>query len=305
MKILEVLDKFIEYQTILGLTDKTLHHNKTHIEFFVLWWGNKDIKNISFEDYQKYILYLRGKKKKDSKQKLSSRTIYTYAEALKSFLKFSFDKGYIKENVYSEIKLPKFQKKTIQILTETQIKDILFYYDKNTFYGARNLFIISLMLDCGLRLSEVIKLSIFDFQVANRTIKVNGKGQKQRLVPLTDATLFYFNNYLSQFENSSFKPIMPLSVDINCLGITENAIKCFLWRMRKDLNIPNLHPHLLRHTFATMFLLNGGDPLHLQIILGHTTLTMTSHYVHIANQMRIAEQQIYSPLNKIPVCHQN
>lgn len=300
MKISKVLDKFIEYQTVLGLTDKTLHHNKSHIEFYIKWLGDKDIKNLNYEKhYLKYILYLRTKKRKGSTEGLSSRTIYTYAESVKTFFKFAYNQGYLKEDIYSQIKLPKFKKKTIQILTQSQIIDIMNYNDITTFIGSRNAFIISLMLDCGLRVSEVINLSMNDFSVENRTIRVNGKGQKQRLVPLTDNTLFYYRNYLDRLLNCF---LSPQTLFINSLGIpiTVNAIKCFLWRIRKELGIPNLHPHLLRHTFATMFLLNGGDPLHLQIILGHTTLMMTTNYVHIANQMRISEQMVYSPLSKIP-----
>lgn len=301
MKILDVLDNYIKYQTILGLTDKTLNHNRTHIEFFVLWYGNKDIKTVTFESYQNYILYLRQKQNKVSKNKLSSRTIYTYAEVLKTFFKYCYLNKYIDVDIYSQIKLPKFQKKTLQILTTEQIKSILTYYDLNTFYGIRNTFIMALMLESGLRLNEVVSLKYKDFSFENSTIKINGKGQKERLVPFTPALKDYFNKYYNIFENSTFKPIDNIFTDIAGLPITGNTIKCFFARMRKNLEIENLHPHLLRHTFATMFLLNGGDPLHLQIILGHTTLTMTSHYVHIANQMRIAEQKKFSPLSNIVV----
>ena len=299
MKISKVLDKFIDYQSVLGLTDKTLLHNKNHIKLYISWLGDIDMKNLTYKKhYEKYVLYLRSKRKQN-KEKLSSRTIYTYLECIKTFFKYSFENGYMKEDIYSQIKLPKFKKKTIQILSESQIIDIMTYYDKNTFVGIRNTLILSLMLDCGLRVSEVVNLTIMDFSVENRTIKVDVKGQKERLVPLTNTTLFLFNRYLEEFDNK-FLPLDRLFVNSMGFPISVNAVKCFMRRMKYNLDIYNLHPHLLRHTFATMFLLNGGDPLHLQIILGHTTLDMTTNYIHIANQMRISEQMQFSPLTKIP-----
>jgi integrase/recombinase XerC/integrase/recombinase XerD len=99
------------------------------------------------------------------------------------------------------------------------------------------------------------------------------------------------------FDNS-FPPISPFFVSELGLPIGQECVKSFFRRMRKDLQIENLHPHLLRHTFATLFLINGGDPLSLQLILGHTTLTMTQKYVHFATELRIANQSIYSPLSK-------
>lgn len=296
MKISEVLEKFLEHQTVIGNTIKTIHHYKTHVEFYMLWSGDIDVENFTYdENYAKYIVYLRNKTSIHTGKKLSSRTIYTYAESMQAFFKYAYLNCYIKEDIYSKIKLPKFQKKVKEILAESQIKDIMNYYDNNSFLGARNNLIISLMLDAGLRLSEITNLSLLDFSRERKIIKVNGKGQKQRLVPLTDNILFYFENYLNQFE-FKFAPVNPLLINRIGQPMTSNSIKCLIQRLRKNLNIPKLHPHLLRHTFATLFIYNGGDPLHLMMILGHTTLNMTMQYVHLANQMRVAEQSTFTPL---------
>ena len=297
MKLSEVIDIFIEDQYILGNTEKTIHHNKTHLYFFIKWCTDIDIKELTFETYKNYIIYLRNKKTKYNKP-LASRTIFTYAEILKHFIHFCEKRGYIVDSIYEKIQLPRYKKKVIRILNENEIKAILTFFDDSTFIGARNNLIISLMLDCGLRLSEVTNLKFTDFQIERKLILVNGKGQKQRFVPFSSATYNYFQKYMSFFENK-FVPTQQFFVDIVGFPITNEAIKSFLQRIRKKLSIQDLHPHLLRHTFATMYILNGGDPLNLQIILGHTTLTMTQHYVHLAAQMRIAEQMQYSPLSNI------
>lgn len=297
MKISEAVNIFIENQYILGNTEKTIHHNKTHLYFFINWCKDIDITELTFETYKNYIVYLRNKKTKYNKS-LASRTVFTYAEILKQFILFCEEKNFIKESFYEQIKLPRYKKKVIRILNENEIKSILNYFDCNSFYGVRNNLIISLMLDCGLRLSEVINLKFTDFEIERKLILVNGKGQKQRYVPFSVATYNYFQQYLNFFENK-FIPTNNFFVDIVGFPITMEAIQSFIRRMRKNLNIDDLHPHLLRHTFATLYILNGGDPLNLQIILGHTTLTMTQHYVHLAAQMKIAEQMRYSPLSNI------
>lgn len=294
MQLLQAIDKYIENQEILGHTPKTIYHNKTHLLFFKNWSGNIEMEDFTYDTYKDYILFLKHKKTKYNKP-LASRTIFTYAECLKAFIHFCENSNIITNEVFKYIKLPRYQKKVIRILNENEIKLILNYFDSSTFLGVRNNLIISLMLDCGLRLSEVINLRFTDFEIDNQVILVNGKGQKQRFVPFSKNTQFYFNKYISFFENK-FLPTGQFFVDVVGFPISTEAIRTFIQKMRLNLGIRDLHPHLLRHTFATTFLINGGDPLHLQIILGHTTLTMTEHYVHIAGQLRIAEQMKYSPL---------
>ncbi len=298
MRILDAINEYLEHQEIIGNTPVTIHHNKIHLYLFVKWAGNIEMKNFTYDTYKNYILFLRHKKSIKTKKHLSSRTIFTYAECLKAFIHFCENSNIIDNDIFSQIQLPRYQKKVIRILNENEIISILNYFDSSSFYGARNNLIISLMLDCGLRLSEVINLKFTDFQKDTKLILVNGKGQKQRFVPFSKNTQIYFDNYLRFFENK-FVPSEQFFVDVVGFPITTEAIQSFLKRMREKLQIQDLHPHLLRHTFATTFLMNGGDPLHLQLILGHSTLTMTEHYVHIAGQLKISEQMKYSPLANI------
>ncbi len=182
------------------------------------------------------------------------------------------------------------------MLSEVQIEEIYSSYDENTFYGARNLLMISFMLDCGLRVSEMINLEVDDIQTDMHLIKVHGKGNKERLVPLSDTTLYYFYNYLDINKKvSSF-----LFVDIKNNKLTTSAVRRILINLRNKLGYTTLYPHYLRHTFATYFIIYGGDPLSLKIILGHTTLYMTEVYVHIAQQIAIARNVKYTPLSNIP-----
>lgn len=297
MLLCELLDKFISYQICKGSTDKTVGYYRQQIQYFIDFIGNIDISDLNFSLYEKYLIYLKNKKvennKKIKEKSLSSHTIRTYITALKSFLNYAYKYGYIKEKIY--IPSYKVKKNTIVVLSNEQIKSIINYYRTDSFFGVRDLLIISLMLDCGLRVSEVCNLNIEDISCDLGIIRVNGKGQKQRLVPLSDSTEKYFNIYIKDFK----RKYGALIVDYSDNRLTTSAISSILRRLKKGLGFQKLNPHYFRHTFATLFLLNGGDPINLQTILGHTTLKMTEEYIHIANQMSITKQKLFSPLSNL------
>jgi len=304
MLISKVLDIFIKEEITRGSTDATIRHYRTHINFFIKFYGDKDINTITYNVYQDYINYLRDKYKESSgfvgrKEKLSTRTIKTYASALKTFLSYSYQNKFLDNNISLNIKLPKYKKKVIKILKLEQIKVLLNSLDKDTYTGCRDLLIISLMLESGLRLSEVIKIKLIDIDINKNLIKVDGKGQKERIVPLTAFTKDCFKLYKYKYFLTFGKVITNNEQLIKTHtgeNASKNTISLIFRRIRKNIGF-DIHPHLLRHTFATMFLLNGGDIANLQIILGHTTLNMVLNYLHLANQINISNQSVYSPLS--------
>lgn len=299
MILSEALKKFLEYQNVCGNSLKTIAYYKRTISYFIDFAGNRNVNTYTSSDYNDYVIYLRNKNvvnnNIEKNKKLSSETIRTRTIALKAFFNYLYSYQYINCNIFDNVKSFRYGKKVIGILNKSQIMDIINYYDENTFLGARNLLIISLFLESGLRLSEVVGLNVTDILIEVNSIKVLGKGNKQRYVPLSAATIKYFNNYRKFYSATSGK----LLVDENLKPITNYCISDFFRILRKDLGFEKLHPHYLRHTFATLFLLNGGDAISLQTILGHTTLTMTEKYVHIANQLVISRQSKFSPLSNL------
>lgn len=286
MKLEDALNKFILDQELKGNSLETIMYYKKRIGYFIKFCNNKDINDLSIDDYNSYALSLIHR------NNLSSYTIKTTLNASKIFIRYICI-TFLQKDFYKLIKPYKCDKKTIVVLTNEQIKEILNFYD-DSYFGRRNILIISLMLDAGLRVSEVSNLKFSDFIVSRRLIKVFGKGHKERLVPMTDSIFKYYSQYyyLSK-KNSGFL------FEENNEKITSSGISQIVRRLKKSLSFDKLHPHYLRHTFATLFLLNGGDPLHLQLILGHTTLYMTEKYIHIANGMTLSRQIKYSPLSNI------
>lgn len=295
MKCSEVLNKFITNQNVIGNTKETIEYYKKRIGYFISFVKDKEINNVVIDDYNSYAIYLINKIT-DKGTNLSSATIKTTLNASKIFLKYAYDNKYMTSDIYKNIKPYKQVKKTIVVLSTEDINKLLNSQNEFTVIGLRNLLAISLMLDAGLRVSEVVNLNVEDISKELGVIKVFGKGKKERLVPLTDSIIKYYDKYV--FLASLYSGALFLDSDTG-LRMTSSGISQILRRIKKEQHFNKLHPHYLRHTFATLFLVNGGDPVHLQLILGHTTLYMTEQYLHLANQMTLQKQKKFSPLTNI------
>lgn len=295
----EAMEKFIEYQNIIGSVTPTINYYKQNINYFINIVGDKPINQLSINDYNTYVLYLRNKNvvnnNKVLDKKLSTDTIRTRTTAIKAFFNYLYNNRLIKTDITYGLSSFRYGKKVITVLSSSQIKDIMNYYKADNFMGSRNLLILSLFLDCGLRLSELTRLHIQDFNLEQNVIKVLGKGNKERFVPLSPAVKKYFLIYRKFYTFPKGK----LLVDEKFRPVTNSCISRIFRTLKSKLGYEELHPHYLRHTFATLFLINGGDPISLQLILGHSTLNMTEKYVHIAEQMVISKQSKFSPLSNI------
>jgi site-specific recombinase XerD len=170
----------------------------------------------------------------------------------------------------------------------------------NSVLGARNRAIISLFLDTGLRLSELANLKESDVHLDQRYVKVMGKGGKERIVPLgttcQQAMLYYYHHFRSDPIN---RAIDRFFLDFNGYPLSPRGLASLMVRLSRTSGVKRLHPHLLRHTYATRFLLNGGDVFLLKQNLGHSTLAMVEHYRHIASREAAILSESFSPLDRM------
>ena len=291
----EALDNFILNQHLINNSNETILFYKKRIGYFISFINNKSVDDLCIDDYNNFVLYLQNKIT-DKGNNLSSYTIKTTLNATKIFIKYCYDNKFIFNDFYKNIKPYKNMKKSIIVLSDDEIQKLLSSQDEFSKIGCRNLLVISLMLDAGLRVSEVSNLKFEDINKSLGLIRVLGKGNKERLVPLTSSITNYFDKYTFLCNMNSGYLILDFENNqkLTCSGISQ-----ILRRIKKEYNFKQLHPHYLRHTFATLFLVNGGDPVHLQLILGHTTLYMTEQYLHLANQMTLTKQKKFSPLSNI------
>lgn len=288
MKLNDAFGLFYNNLLVKGRSLNTIDAYKSQLCPFLKFTGDIEISEISYNLYCDYIIYLRNKKN------LSSVTIHSYANSLKVFLNFLYRHHYIKKDIASEIELPKQFRKEPAILSPETISIILNDFDINDKIGCRNILILVLAFDCGLRLAEMVRLQIEDIMFDLKLIRVSGKGSKHRILPMSDALEFYLNRYLSFYENKKIGQLLVSRLDEN---ISIFAISSLFKRIKKKYKLPKFNPHLLRHSYATLYLVNGGDSLSLQQLLGHTTLNMTSRYVHLSQSMKLLQQKQYSPLS--------
>jgi site-specific recombinase XerD len=161
--------------------------------------------------------------------------------------------------------------------------------------GARNYAICALMIDSGLRLNEVVTLESDNVHIAEGYCIVNGKGNKQRIVPLGLQSKRALIRYTGRMPQCSMKTLFVQKDTL--IPLKQSTVKQLFRKLKTRANIPRLRPHLLRHSFATRYLGNGGDIYSLQQILGHTSLEMVKRYVHLIPSKLVVCHSQFSPLD--------
>jgi site-specific recombinase XerD len=131
-------------------------------------------------------------------------------------------------------------------------------------------------------------------------LKVVGKGRKERIVPIGRSAQRVLQRYLFRYRPEPAYPgVDNVFLSVHGEPLTENSVKLVFARLGRRSGVQRLHAHLCRHTFATRYLMNGGDVFTLQRILGHSTLEMVSHYVNMASNQVIIQHQKFSPLDHL------
>ena len=291
MTVIKALKGYIIEQKIRGNTVKTIRYYNVSIGEYIKYIGDSQLlENITLAELNNYYMYLYDKE-------LASSTVQTYIRALRAFLRWCYDEEYITINLSDKMKLPKAKMKSIDVLTDNEINILLSCFNLKYIVHLRNYCICSLMLDSGLRMNEVATLTIEHLHINDGYAIVDGKGNKQRIVPLGLNTRKMLMRYLNRRPACVNTDIVFLMNDLR--PITNNTVQQLFKRLKDKTGVKRIHAHLLRHTFATRYLENGGDIYSLQTILGHTTLEMVKKYVHNTKNKYVSQFSNYSPLDNI------
>lgn len=290
MTIRECIDDFLIEQQVRGNSPKTQKHYFRCLGLFERFQSpkNPDISAVSVSDCKAYYIHL-------SNRNVSSVTVQTYIRALRAFLSWCYLEGYISENIPKKFRLPKAQKKKIDILTDSEVEQLFRCLSGRDFISIRNYCIVALMIDSGLRLNEVVTIRRDKIHIAEGYAIVNGKGNKERFVPLGLNSKRALLRYCAIVPNREKET--PLFVKDTLIPIKESTVKQLFRKLKSRSGIPRLHPHLLRHTFATRYIERGGDIYSLQSILGHTSLEMVKKYVHLIPSKTVVNFAVLSPLD--------
>ncbi len=293
MTLDKAFETFILRQKAKGNSKETIKYYNYNIPFFISFckeYNCTDTYDLSVELFEMYKCHLLEVKLKTRKISLQ-----TYVRAVKVFYKWLYEEGKLEKGIkMDKLTLIKAEKVNIIPLSDKEIQVLLNCFD-NSFYGIRNKLIVLLMVDSGLRRGEVVNLKKNDINLVNRTMLIHGKGSKERLVPFGTIT----EMYLKKLNNISNQNCDYLFQKIDGEPITDNTIKMFFQDLKKDSSITRLYPHLLRHTFATNYILNGGDTEELRILLGHSSIMTTQVYLHLAAQQKILNQRYQSHIDTI------
>lgn len=279
---MKYINNYLEYlRVVRKYSDKTiLSYYDDLVEYQEFLQNNfiniLDIDDKVVKDYLKY-LYSRNITKTSISRKLSSiRGLYNYLA----------NEDIITNNYFSKISNPKREKHLPKFLKNEEIDKILSVCENNTPLEERDTLVLELLYATGLRVSELVNIKISDINKSDKSIKVLGKGSKERIVLYNNHTKVALDKYLSDGYHSLNKKNNGYLI-LNNRGdrISDRYIRDIINKYVKKAGLDiKISPHTLRHTFATDMLEEGSDLMTVKELLGHESLNTTSIYTHITNE---------------------
>lgn len=269
-----------------GLSQHTLQAYARDLKGFFQVLKQSSLQQITEEDVLAFAhkLQLKG---------YASSSVCRMLVSVKIFLRFLYREGLIKNEIGLSIDTPKIWQLIPDILTFTEVEKLLLAPDLHTEIGARDRAILQVIYASGLRVSEICGLNIQDF--SDHTIRVVGKGKKERIVPVANLAVEAVDYYLLHYRSSNAE-IEALFISTKQKRIDRFSIWKQLKTYAKQIGITkSISPHTLRHSFATHLLENGADLRVIQELLGHSSIATTDRYTHLSNKHIIEAFQSYHP----------
>ena len=254
------------------------------------YFKDKNILNLSTDDIREFLY----------KANETSKTKAHYLTVLKSFYDYLLDNGRILKSPAEDIKMPKLEKKLPKFLTEDEVDTLLNISLKKPI-DYRNKAMLEVLYATGMRVSELLNLTLSSYNEADASIKVMGKGSKERFIPIGDITIKYLNLYINEYRNFILKDKISdyLFVNYNGSRMSRQGFFKILRAICDECGIKKeISPHVLRHSFATHLLNNGADLRIIQELLGHENITTTEIYSHLSNEKLMDDYQKHPHYNE-------
>ena len=272
------LRSFLNYLLVdKGLSNNTVKAYQADISSFFQWLDNKDLKykNLQEDHINQYISFL-------FQRKMRSSSVNRKISSIKSFYIFLVKRNFVKNSPLNDLVTPKQEKYLPESMSEAEVDKLLNSPDVSNKIENRDKAMIEMLYATGMRISELVNLKITDVDMKRCVVKVFGKGSKERLVPFGETALDSLRSYLNEREQSSSKEIFLSNRGKKMTRVAFwQRVKIYL--IRENLK-NSISPHTLRHAFATHLLNRGADLRSVQLLLGHSDLSTTQIYTHIAKQ---------------------
>ncbi|QXP64982.1 site-specific tyrosine recombinase XerD [Polaribacter sp. HaHaR_3_91] len=278
-----------------GLSKNTIESYTRDLEKLMLFLEENEINHTSItidgESIQQFIYEVA--------KKVNPRSQARIISGLRSFFDYLIFEDYRETNPTDLIEAPKIGRKLPDTLSEDEINNLISAIDLSHPQGERNRTILETLYSCGLRVSELITLQISDLFFEEGFVRVIGKGNKQRFVPIHYAAQKYISSYIKDirthitpqkgFEDTVF-------LNRRGRGLTRQMIFIILKNLSLEIDLKKkISPHTLRHSFATHLLKNGADLRAIQQMLGHESITTTEVYVHLDKSYLKEVVETYHP----------
>lgn len=274
-------------------TSKNYEYDLIHFNTFLKKnkYNLNDITSINQKIIEDYLSYLNINK--------DSRTIARNITSLNNFFKYLMIEKIIEANPCEFIDRPKLSKKLPNVLSVEEV-DKLLDIKLNTRFDYRNKAMLELLYSSGLRISELVNLTTRDIDFTNSIVRCFGKGNKERIVPISEYSLYYIKLYYDM-RDTFFKGKINDYLFLNNHGkeLTRQGFNKILNKILEEKNIKKeVTPHTLRHSFATHMLNGGADLRSIQILLGHSDISTTKIYTHISREKIKNDYEMYHPRSK-------
>ncbi len=280
----QILDAFIDNIWIeKGLSQNTLDSYRSDLEQFSKWLKKNNLSYLktSKKEILSYLSFLFQKG-------LGSKTVARKLSSLKSFFRYLVFKSIIPNDPSSEVETPKLLKSIPKSISEKEVEALLAAPDEKTDIGLRDKTMIETLYSCGLRISELTNLELLNLNLRQGVIRVIGKGQKERLVPMGDQLIGLLELYISSSRKNLLNKRHSDFLFLSTRG--QRMTRQSFWHRIKHYCLASgfepdkISPHVLRHAFATHLLNNGADLRVVQLLLGHSDLNTTQIYTEVARQ---------------------
>lgn len=290
-------DEFYFMKEVEGLANRSLYDYKRHFRYFkeyIQGEGIPESAELTATIFRAYIYYQLNEKK------VTKTTTNIRLRTIRAYLKWLYIEEKLEKDIAIKVKLLKEPRKNIEVLTNEEVKSFIKGMDVSTYTGFRDFTLCLLMLDSGVRISEGLSLKINDINLRKNLITIRGeeaKTRRERVIPISNKTSKFLKELIDVASGTDCEYVF----QAKCGGFLDSrVIQKNFQKYCKKMNINRrITPHLFRHTFASNFIRDGGDPFTLQRILGHSTMEMTKHYVHQNTTLLLKKHREVNSLNKI------
>jgi len=288
----ELIDQFIDYYWLsTGASKNTLAAYRSDLKIFNKWLAGKTLILVNSQHIQDYF-------SDRQKNNISSSSQARILTCLHSFYQYLSANQLIKKDPTEQLSQPKLEKKLPVFLNIQEVEKLLEAPSSSSLFGQRDRAMLELLYSCGLRVSELINLSYHNINLKEEFIRIHGKGNKERVLPMGEVAIDYLMKYETNARPMLLKNGQSDSYFLSNRGSAMSRQNFFYiikaYANQVGIEKP-LSPHSLRHAFATHLVQKGADLRSVQLMLGHSDISSTQLYTHIQNAQLKAQHAKHHP----------